>query len=78
MIEKDYIESILKYIKSLKPDSKVLIRSISNNPEKFTEAVKTIIDNRLTEVEFTSDYQHIIKREEIDYDRYRSKKSRCS
>lgn len=67
----DYETKLLAYIQKLTPDVRVKISTISTNPQTLIDAVKRIIDLRLTEVEFTADYQYIIKREEVNYDRYK-------
>ena len=66
-----YDKRILEYIKKLTPGTSLKISEIANNSEQFTASVKRIIDLRLTEVEFTTDYKYIIKREEVNYDKYR-------
>lgn len=66
----DYEQKLLAYIQKLTPDVRVKISEISTNPQTLIDAVKHIIDLRLTEVEFTADYQYIIKREEVNYEKY--------
>jgi len=70
----DYINNVYRYLKTLAPGTKVEIAKVSKNPEEFTEAVKFIIDLRMTEVVFTNDYKCIIKREEISYDEHNTDK----
>lgn len=65
-----YEQRLLSYIKGLKADSKVKISTISTDPELFTQTVKKFIDQRLAEVEFSNDYLYIIKKEEVNYERF--------
>jgi len=67
----DYSRNILEYIKNLSPNIKVDINTISKNPESFVNAVKRIIDLRLVEVEFSNDFKYIIRKEDVDYEKYR-------
>lgn len=67
----EYFNSVLEYVVKLKPDSRILIKSISNNPEQFTKTVMQIIDLRLVEVEFSNDYDYIIRRENVNYEKYK-------
>jgi len=67
----EYFTSVLEYVRKLKPDAKVLITSVSKDPELFTKTVMQIIDLRLVEVEFTNDYSYIIRKEDVNYEKYK-------
>lgn len=76
MSSDDYYNRLLAYIKKLPANTVVEIAKISDNPEKFIKTVKTIIDNRAIEVEFSNDYKFIKRLEDVNYDNYRYKRVR--
>ncbi len=61
----DYEDKIFKWLnEDLKPGTKVQIKTLTNQPEKFTKAVKFLMDCRyIKDISFTSDYSCIYKSE---------------
>ena len=70
MNNSEYYNKLLAFIKGLPADTVIEIVKISENPEKFIQTVKTIIDNRAVEVEFSNDYKFIKRLEEVNYEKY--------
>ena len=66
-----YLNRVYVYLKNLAPGSRVEIAKVSNNPEAFIEAVKHTINLRTIEVELSNDYKYVIRREDVNYDRYK-------
>ena len=66
MTDFQYIDSVAKFLLGLEPGTTVNI-SKTKNPQKFTDAVKTIIDLRVVEVEFSNDDTRVKRLEDVDY-----------
>lgn len=71
-----YLNKVYIYLKKLEPGAKIEIAKVSANPDDFVEAVKHAINLRTIEVELSNDYKYVIRKEDVNYERYQRKSKR--